>query len=45
MAGHIVVAWIWLRQAPVAAARLQGAQGPERDFYQGRLATCACFFR
>jgi alkylation response protein AidB-like acyl-CoA dehydrogenase len=45
MAGHMVVAWIWLRQALVAVARLPGAQGPERDFYQGKLAACAYFFR
>jgi hypothetical protein len=45
MAGRIVVAWIWLRQALVAAARLPGAQGSERDFYEGKLAACACFFR
>ncbi len=45
MAGHMVVAWIWLRQALVAVARLPGAQGAERDFYQGKLAACAYFFR
>jgi len=45
MAGHMVVAWIWLRQALVAVARLPGAQRAERDFYQGKLAACAYFFR
>jgi len=45
MAGHIVVAWIWLRQGLVAVAKLPGADGAERDFYQGKLAACAYFFR
>lgn len=45
MTGHIVVAWIWLRQALVAAARLPGSPGSERDFYQGKLAACAYFYR
>ncbi len=45
MAGHIVVAWIWLRQALVAVAKLPAAGAAERDFYQGKLAACAYFFR
>jgi hypothetical protein len=40
-----VVAWIWLRQALVAVAGLPGAHGAERDFYQGKLAACAYFYR
>jgi hypothetical protein len=45
MAGHIVMAWIWLRQALVAVDRLPDAQGSDRDFYQGKLQACAYFFR
>jgi alkylation response protein AidB-like acyl-CoA dehydrogenase len=45
MAGHTVVAWIWLRQALLAAAGLPSAQGPESDFYRGKLAACAYFYR
>jgi alkylation response protein AidB-like acyl-CoA dehydrogenase len=45
MAGHIVVAWIWLRQALVAVAKLASAHGADRDFYQGKLQACAYFFR
>jgi alkylation response protein AidB-like acyl-CoA dehydrogenase len=45
MTGHIVVAWIWLRQALVAVERLPDAQGSDRDFYQGKLQACAYFFR
>jgi alkylation response protein AidB-like acyl-CoA dehydrogenase len=45
MAGHMVVAWIWLKQALVAVARLPEAGGADRDFYQGKLQACAYFFR
>jgi acyl-CoA dehydrogenase len=45
LTGHIVVAWIWLRQALVAVERLPDAQGSDRDFYQGKLQACAYFFR
>jgi alkylation response protein AidB-like acyl-CoA dehydrogenase len=45
MAGHIVVAWIWLRQGQAAVQRLPGAQGSDREFYQGKLQACAYFFR
>ncbi len=45
MAGHIVVGWIWLRQALAAVARLPGAQGTDGDFYQGKLQACTYFFR
>jgi alkylation response protein AidB-like acyl-CoA dehydrogenase len=45
MAGHVVVAWTWLRQALVALARLGDASGGDRDFYQGKLQACSYFFR
>jgi len=45
MTGHIVIAWIWLRQALVALEKLPQAQGESRDFYQGKLQACAYFFR
>jgi hypothetical protein len=45
MTGHIVVAWIWLRQALVALAGLAQAHAADRDFYQGKLQACAYFFR
>ncbi len=43
--GHVLIAWIWLRQARVALAGAQNASGSERDFYEGKLATCRYFFR
>ncbi|WP_455280768.1 acyl-CoA dehydrogenase [Cupriavidus necator] len=44
--GHVVVAWIWLEQALVAHAGLARASGKEdEDFYRGKLAAAAYFFR
>ncbi|MBT5415472.1 MAG: acyl-CoA dehydrogenase [Rhodospirillaceae bacterium] len=46
MAGHTVIAWIWLRQALAAERGLAAGQGGEaRDFYEGKLAACRYFFR
>ena len=44
MMGHIVIAWIWLQQALVAMARLDGANHEDRLFYQGKLFACRYFF-
>ena len=43
--GHVVVSWIWLEQALVAQAALAGATGEDADFYRGKLAATAYFFR
>ncbi|SFV13097.1 acyl-CoA dehydrogenase [Pseudoduganella namucuonensis] len=48
--GHVVVAWIWLEQAIVAARALRacgetGAAGEQADFYHGKLQACRYFFR
>ncbi|MYN25224.1 acyl-CoA dehydrogenase [Duganella levis] len=40
--GHVVVAWIWLQQALLAAASL--ASG-DTDFYRGKLQACLYFFQ
>jgi butyryl-CoA dehydrogenase len=43
--GHIVIAWLWLRQALIAEQSLQkGAQG-DADFYEGKVAACQFFYR
>lgn len=42
--GHVVVAWLWLRQAQAALKGLDGGGG-EQDFYDGKLAACRYFFR
>jgi len=43
--GHVVVAWIWLQQAWLAAARLGDASATDADFYRGKLQACQYFFR
>ncbi|AFZ66757.1 acyl-CoA dehydrogenase [Deinococcus peraridilitoris] len=44
MFGHTVIAWMWLRQAVVAARALEGAKEADRNFYQGKLAAARFFF-
>ncbi len=43
--GHIVVGWLWLKMAIVAARGAQGASGADVDFYASKLHTCRYFFR
>ncbi len=45
MLGHVVVAWIWLRQALVAQEALSNASGSRRAFYEGKIAACRYFYR
>ncbi len=45
MTGHIVMAWIWLRQGLVALEKLPSAHDADRAFYQGKLQACGYFFR
>ncbi|MFN7276424.1 MAG: acyl-CoA dehydrogenase, partial [Betaproteobacteria bacterium] len=45
MTGHVVVAWLWLRQALVAVQKLPEAAPADKDFYQGKLQACQYFFR
>jgi hypothetical protein len=42
--GHVVVAWMWLRAAILAARRLE-AGTDEAAFYRGKLAAAGFFFR
>jgi butyryl-CoA dehydrogenase len=39
--GHTVVAWLWLRQAVIAQAKLPGT---DADFHRGKLAAARYFF-
>ena len=43
MFGHVVIAWMWLRQALVASRKLE-AGGVETAFLSGKLAACRYFF-
>ncbi len=44
MFGHVVVAWIWLDTAIVAASALDSANPEDTAFYQGKLQACRYFF-
>ncbi len=45
--GHVVIGWIWLRQAIVAAQALGAShdEDAERSFYEAKLLTCRYFAR
>lgn len=45
--GHVVVGWMWLRQAIVAAEAIAAGNGAEagREFYEGKLTACRYFSR
>ncbi len=43
--GHVVIAWIWLKQAILAQAALDDEANQETAFYQGKIAACQYFFR
>ncbi|KKW91540.1 MULTISPECIES: acyl-CoA dehydrogenase [Sphingobium] len=43
--GTVVIAWLWLWQAMVAARAEETAIGAGRAFYQAKHATCDYFFR
>jgi alkylation response protein AidB-like acyl-CoA dehydrogenase len=44
MFGHVVIAWMWLRQAVIASRKL-AAGTDEEDFYRGKMQAAAYFFR
>lgn len=43
--GHLVVAWMWLKQACAAERGLAEAKGSDSDFYEGKRLACQFFFR
>lgn len=46
MFGHVVIAWMWLKQATVAAAALAGdPHEADANFYRGKLQAMRYFFR
>ena len=51
MAGHIAIAWMWLKQALLAEEKTagldpspSGSSSSDRAFYAGKLAACRYFF-
>lgn len=44
MTGHIVIAFLWLKQASTAARKLENATGSELDFYMGKVMAARFFF-
>lgn len=45
MVGHLVIGWMWLKQACTAAEKLQSSSEKDRDFYNGKLQACRYFSR
>lgn len=45
MFSHLVIAWIWLKQAIAAQRALPEAQAADRHFYEGKLRACQYYFR
>ena len=45
MLGHVVIAWMWLKQAATARAAISDADDADRQFYEGKLQACRYFFR
>ncbi len=45
MMGHIVIAWMWLKQAITATQRLDQSTLAQKVFYQGKLQACRYFYR
>lgn len=43
--GHVVIAWMWLKQAVAATQGLADGTASDTAFYQGKLAACKFFYR
>ena len=43
--GHVVIAWLWLRQALVAQEALHSGAQADAAFYEGKVAACQFFYR
>ena len=43
--GHVVIAWLWLRQALIAEEALKNGAQVDADFYAGKVAACRFFYR
>ena len=45
MLGHVVIAWMWLKQACAAQAGLPAAHAADKQFYSGKMQACRYYFR
>ena len=45
MLSHVVVAWMWLKQAVAAQAGLPAAHAEDKQFYAGKMQACRYCFR
>ncbi len=43
--GHVVIAWMWLKQAVAAKSGLENGSANDKAFYQGKLSACQFFYR
>ena len=43
--GHLVIAWMWLKQAVAATVGLDKGHEPDTAFYRGKLAAAQFFYR
>ena len=41
--GDVIISWLLLRQADIAASRIESATGKDKDFYQGKIAASRYF--
>ena len=41
--GDIITSWLLIRQADIAASRLEGASAKDKDFYIGKIAAAKFF--
>lgn len=41
--GDVVISWLLLRQADIAAAKIGGATGREKEFFEGKMAAARYF--
>ena len=42
--GHVVIAWMWLKQAIAASKGIEKANKADNDFYTGKLSACGFFY-
>ena len=41
--GDVIISWLLLRQADIAATKIESATGKERNFYEGKIAAARYF--